>query len=104
MDALNILAGKSESERATLSKANREIYRLMQDKRLSLDEVKARAAKVMDPLLPVFSPDKSTHEMIRTQIMSQAQRPYLRTAPQSGYRWDVACCQVPRHRALRRDG
>ena len=27
MDALNILAGKSESERATLSKANREIYR-----------------------------------------------------------------------------
>ena len=52
MDALNILAGKSESERATLSKANREIYRLMQDKRLSLDEVKTRAAKVMDPLLP----------------------------------------------------
>ena len=61
----------------TLSKANREIYRLMQDKRLSLDEVKARAAKVMDPLLPVFSPDKSTHEAIRTQIMSQL-TPYLR--------------------------
>ena len=71
MDALNLLAGKSESERATLSKANLEIYRLMQDKRLSLDEVKARAAKVIEPLLPVFSPDKSTHEAIRTQIMSQ---------------------------------
>ena len=77
MDALNILAGKSESERATLSKANLEIYRLMQDKRLSLDEVKARAVKVIDPLLPVFSPDKSTHETIRTQIMSQL-TPYLR--------------------------
>lgn len=77
MDALNILAGKSESERATISKANREIYRLMQDKRLSLDEVKTRAVKVMDPLLPVFSPDKSTHEAIRTQIMSQL-TPYLR--------------------------
>ena len=71
MDALNLLAGKSESERTTLSKANLEIYRLMQDKRLSLDEVKIRAAKVIEPLLPVFSPDKSTHEAIRTQIMSQ---------------------------------
>lgn len=77
MDALNLLAGKSESERATLSKANLEIYRLMQDKRLSLDEVKIRAAKVIKPLLPVFSPDKSTHEAIRTQIMSQL-TPYLR--------------------------
>ena len=71
MDALNLLAGKSESERGALRKANLEIYRLMQDKRLSLDEVKARAAKVIEPLLPVFSPDKSTHEAIRTQIMSQ---------------------------------
>ena len=71
MDALNILAGKSESERGALRKANLEIYRLMQDKRLSLDEVKTRAAKVIEPLLPVFSPDKSTHEAIRTQIMSQ---------------------------------
>lgn len=77
MDALNILAGKNEGERAMISKANREIYRLMQDKRLSLDEVKARAVKVIDPLLPVFSPDKSTHEAIRTQIMSQL-TPYLR--------------------------
>ena len=77
MDALNILAGKSEGERAMISKANREIYRLMRDKRLSLDEVKARAVKVIDPLLPVFSPDKSTHETIRTQIMSQL-TPYLR--------------------------
>ena len=71
MDALNLLAGKSEQDRATFTKANQEIYRLMQDKRLSLDEVKARVAKVIDPLLPVFSPDKSTHEAIRTQIMSQ---------------------------------
>ena len=77
MDALNILAGKSESERGALRKANLEIYRLMQDKRLSLDEVKTRAAKVIEPLLPVFSPDKSTHEAIRTQIMSQL-TPYLR--------------------------
>ena len=77
MDALNLLAGKSEQDRATLSKVNLEIYRLMQDKHLSLDEVKARVAKVIDPLLPVFSPDKSTHETIRTQIMSQL-TPYLR--------------------------
>lgn len=33
--------------------------------------------KVINPLLPVFSPDKSTHETIRTQIMSQF-TPYLR--------------------------
>ena len=77
MDALNLLAGKSEQDRATFTKANQEIYRLMQDKRLSLDEVKARVAKVIEPLLPVFSPDKSTHETIRTQIMSQF-TPYLR--------------------------
>ena len=77
MDALNLLAGKSEQDRATLSKVNLEIYRLMQDKHLSLDEVKARVAKVIDPLLPVFSSDKSTHETICTQIMSQL-TPYLR--------------------------
>ncbi len=77
MDALNLLAGKSEQDRATFTKANQEIYRLMQDKRLSLDEVKARVAKVIDPLLPVFSPDKNMHETIRTQIMSQL-TPYLR--------------------------
>lgn len=77
MDALNLLAGKSEQDRATFTKANQEIYRLMQDKRLSLDEVKARVAKVINPLLLVFSPDKSTHETIRTQIMRQL-TPYLR--------------------------
>ena len=77
MDALNLLAGKNEQDRATFTKANKEIYRLMQDKHLSLDEVKARVAKVIEPLLPVFSPDKSTHETIRTQIMSQL-TPYLR--------------------------
>ncbi len=70
MDALNILAGKSESERATLSKANLEIYRLMQDKRLSLDEVKARAAKVMDPkqVLPT-----NAAELLRLQPKAQVQ-------------------------------
>ena len=77
MDALNLLAGKNEQDRATFTKANKEIYRLIQDKHLSLDEVKARVAKVIEPLLPVFSPDKSTHETIRTQIMSQL-TPYLR--------------------------
>ena len=77
MDALNLLAGKNEQDRATFTKANKEIYRLMQDKHLSLDEVKVRVAKVIEPLLPVFSPDKSTHETIRTQIMSQL-TPYLR--------------------------
>ncbi|WP_455107407.1 alpha/beta hydrolase family protein [Porphyromonas sp.] len=77
MDALNLLAGKNEQDRATFTKANQEIYRLMQDKHLSLDEVKARAEKVIDPLLPVFSSDKSTHETIRTRIMSQL-TPYLR--------------------------
>ena len=103
MDALNILAGKSESERATFSKANREIYRLMQDKRLSLDEVKTRAAKVMDPLLPRLQP-RQEHPRGDPYADHEPAHALPPTAPQSGYRWDVACCQVPRHRALRRDG
>ena len=77
MDALNILAGKSEGERATLRKGNLEVYGLMQDKRLSLDEVKAKAAKVVERLLPVMTSDTTMYGTIRTQIMGQF-TPYLR--------------------------
>ncbi len=77
MDALSLLGGKSDEERATLRKGNLEVYGLMQDKRLSLDEVKAKAAKVVERLLPVMTSDTTMYGTIRTQIMGQF-TPYLR--------------------------
>ena len=77
MDALSLLGGKSDEERATLRKGNLEVYGLMQDKRLSLDEVKAKAAKVVERLLPVMTSDTTMYDTIRTQIMGQF-TPYLR--------------------------
>lgn len=77
MDALSLLGGKSDEVRATLRKGNLEVYALMQDKRLSLDEVKAKAAKVVERLLPVMTSDTTMYATIRTQIMGQF-TPYLR--------------------------
>ena len=77
MDALSLLGGKSDEERATLRKGNLEVYGLMQDKRLSLDEVKAKASKVVERLLPVMTSDTTMYATIRTQIMGQF-TPYLR--------------------------
>lgn len=77
MDALSLLGGKSDEERATLRKGNLEVYALMQDKRLSLDEVKAKASKVVERLLPVMTSDTTMYATIRTQIMGQF-TPYLR--------------------------
>ena len=77
MDALSLLGGKSDEERATLRKGNLEVYGLMQDKRLSLDEVKERASKVVERLLPVMTSDTTMYATIRTQIMGQF-TPYLR--------------------------
>ena len=77
MDALSLLGGKSDEERATLRKGNLEVYGLMQDKRLSLDEVKAKAAKVVERLLPVMTSDTTMYGTIHTQIMGQF-TPYLR--------------------------
>ncbi len=76
-DALSLLGGKSDEERATLRKGNLEVYGLMQDKRLSLDEVKAKASKVVERLLPVMTSDTTMYATIRTQIMGQF-TPYLR--------------------------
>ena len=77
MDALSLLGGKSDEVRATLRKGNLEVYALMQDKRLSLDEVKAKASKVVERLLPVMTSDTTLYGTIRTQIMGQF-TPYLR--------------------------
>ena len=103
MDALNLLAGKSESERATLSKANLEIYRLMQDKRLSLDEVKARAAKVIRATPPRLQP-RQEHPRGDSHADHEPTHILPSPAPQLRYCRDVACREVSRHRALRRDG
>ena len=77
MDALSLLGGKSDEERAILRKGNLEVYGLMQDKRLSLEEVKAKASKVVERLLPVMTSDTTAYSTIRTQIMGQF-TPYLR--------------------------
>ena len=77
MDALSLLGGKSDEVRATLRKGNLEVYALMKDKHLSLDEVKAKSAKVVERLLPVMTSDTTMYGTIRTQIMGQF-TPYLR--------------------------
>ena len=77
MDALSLLGGKSDEERATLRKGNLEVYALMQDKHLSLDEVKAKASEGVERLLPVMTSDTTMYGTIRTQIMGQF-TPYLR--------------------------
>ena len=95
MDALSLLGGKSDEERATLRKGNLEVYGLMQDKRLSLDEVKAKASKVVERLLPVMTSDTTMYATIRTQIMGQF-TPYLRELLQLDIAgtWRVVKCPV----------
>lgn len=95
MDALSLLGGKSDEVRATLRKGNLEVYALMKDKRLSLDEVKAKAAKVVDRLLPVMTLDTTMYGTIRTQIMGQF-TPYLRELLQLDIEgtWRAVSCPV----------
>ena len=95
MDALSLLGGKSDEVRATLRKGNLEVYALMKDKRLSLDEVKAKAAKVVERLLPVMTSDTTMYGTIRTQIMGQF-TPYLRELLQLDIEgtWRAVSCPV----------
>lgn len=95
MDALSLLGGKSDEVRATLRKGNLEVYALMKDKRLSLDEVKAKAAKVVERLLPVMTSDTTAYATIRTQIMGQF-TPYLRELLQLDIEgmWRAVRCPV----------
>ena len=95
MDALSLLGGKNDDVRATLRKGNLEVYALMKDKRLSLDEVKAKAAKVVERLLPVMTSDTTMYGTIRTQIMGQF-TPYLRELLQLDIEgtWRAVSCPV----------
>lgn len=95
MDALSLLGGKSDEVRATLRKGNLEVYGMMKDKRLSLDEVKVKASKVVERLLPVMTSDTTAYATIRTQIMGQF-TPYLRELLQLDIEgmWRAVRCPV----------
>lgn len=48
MDALLELSGASEDQRRKLGRVNAQVYALMKDRHLTLDEVKAKARKVLE--------------------------------------------------------